>query len=149
MKQIIYTMHFKGQASPASADSKVMKATSSATSCTIGTTVGDDGVTGTFQAADGGLAFFESEVQLKSASSFLEAGTISFGENNHLLRFTTVGEGYLGPSADSKIMHGTVSWKVEGGEGQFAGATGLITSNFTLSDTGDVNDYHFGLIFLS
>jgi hypothetical protein len=37
---------------------------------------------------------------------------------------------------------------VAGGEGQFANAQGLITSNFTLSESGEVNDYHFGVIFL-
>jgi hypothetical protein len=45
-------------------------------------------------------------------------------------------------------MHGAVTWKVDGGDGQFEGATGLITSNFVLSDTGDVVDHQFGLIFL-
>jgi hypothetical protein len=39
-------------------------------------------------------------------------------------------------------------WRVEGGEGQFADATGLITSNFTLSATGEVIDNHFGVIFV-
>jgi hypothetical protein len=39
-------------------------------------------------------------------------------------------------------------WRVESGEGQFAGASGLVTSNFTLSATGEVTDNHFGLIFV-
>jgi hypothetical protein len=39
-------------------------------------------------------------------------------------------------------------WRVDDGEGQFAGASGLITSNFTLSDTDEVIDNHFGLIFV-
>ena len=39
-------------------------------------------------------------------------------------------------------------WRVDGGEGQFAGASGYITSNFTLSDTGDVTDNQFGVIFV-
>jgi len=38
-------------------------------------------------------------------------------------------------------------WQVDSGEGQFAGASGLITSNFSVSDTGDVVDHHFGLLF--
>jgi hypothetical protein len=37
---------------------------------------------------------------------------------------------------------------VDSGEGQFQGATGYITSNFLVSDQGEVTDYHFGLIFL-
>jgi hypothetical protein len=41
-----------------------------------------------------------------------------------------------------------VIWKVERGEGQFAGATGLITSNFFVSSTGEVTDNHFGVLFV-
>jgi hypothetical protein len=37
---------------------------------------------------------------------------------------------------------------VLGGTGQFAGATGRVTSNFVLSDTGELTDNQFGLIFL-
>ena len=57
-------------------------------------------------------------------------------------------DGHLGPSACPEIMAGAANWKVEGGEGQFAEATGLITSNFTLTETGEINDYHFGVIFV-
>jgi hypothetical protein len=39
-------------------------------------------------------------------------------------------------------------WRVESGEGQFAWASGLITSNFTLSGTREVIDNHIGLIFV-
>jgi hypothetical protein len=39
-------------------------------------------------------------------------------------------------------------WQVDGGEGQFAGARGLITSNFFVSETGEVTDCHFGLLFV-
>jgi len=46
------------------------------------------------------------------------------------------------------MKHGTVSWKVDGGEGQFEGASGLIASNFTVGGAGEVIDNHFGVIFL-
>lgn len=147
MPQIIYNLQFRGAAA-AGAESGIMKATTSATSCTMETIVGPDGVKGTFAPAEGGLAYFESEVRISSPEKFTESGTITFGDGDHALRFTTVGEGHLGPSADPKHMHGCVIWKVEGGEGQFEGATGLITSNFTLSDTGEVVDHHLGLIFV-
>jgi hypothetical protein len=70
---------------------------------------------------------------LTGDTSFTEAGTIRFGDSNHSLRFSTVGQGFLGKSVDSALQHGSVMWRVESGEGQFAGASGLITSNFTLS----------------
>jgi hypothetical protein len=147
MAQIIYTLQFRGAAAPGG-ESGVMKATTSATSCRMDTTIGPDGVTGTFGPAEGGLAYFESEVRITAPDSFTESGTITFGESDHSIRFSTVGQGHMGPSADPKQVHGCVIWRVDGGEGQFEGATGLITSNFTLSDTGDVVDHHFGVIFL-
>jgi hypothetical protein len=147
MAQITYNLQFRGTAAPAG-ESGVMKATTSATSCRLETIIGPDGVKGTFGPAEGGLAYFESEVRIKTPDSFIESGTITFGEGDHSLRFSTVGQGHLGPSADPKQMHGCVIWRVDGGEGQFEGATGLITSNFTLSDTGDVVDHHFGVIFV-
>jgi hypothetical protein len=50
--------------------------------------------------------------------------------------------------AEPKLRHGSVIWRVEGGEGQFGGASGLITSNFTISEAGEVIDRHFGVIFV-
>lgn len=147
MRQIIFNLQFRGAAAPA-AESGVMKATTSATSCTMQTVMGSEGVTGTFSPTDGGLAYFESEVRITSKEAFTESGTITFGEGDDSIRFSTAGEGHLGPSADPKHMHGAVIWKIEGGAGQFEGASGLITSNFLLSDTGDVVDHQFGLIFV-
>jgi hypothetical protein len=147
MPQIIFNLQFRGTAAPGN-DTGVMKATTSATSCTMETVVGEDGVKGSFAPAEGGLAYFESEVRISAPDTFTESGVITFGDGDHSLRFSTVGHGHLGPSSDPKHMHGAVAWKVEGGEGQFAGASGLITSNFILSDSGDVVDHQFGLIFV-
>jgi hypothetical protein len=147
MKNIIYCMQFKGAAAPG-AESGVLKATTSATSCDIKTVVGPDGVDGTFQAAEGGMAYFESEVRLTSQDAFLENGTITFGEDGHSLKFSTVGQGHLTPTPDAKAVAGTVTWKIESGEGQFEGATGLITSNFILGNDGQVTDHHVGVIFV-
>jgi hypothetical protein len=41
-----------------------------------------------------------------------------------------------------------VMWQVDGGDGQFAGASGLITSNFFVGDGGEVTDHHLGVLFL-
>jgi hypothetical protein len=148
MKQVVYVMQFKGSAAPKAGVSGVIKASTTALSCTLSSVVGSDGLTGILLPAPGGKASFESEVTLTGDSSFSEAGTIRFGDSNHSLRFSTVGQGFLGKSPDPELKHGSVMWRVEDGEGQFAGASGLITSNFTLSDTGEVIDNHFGLIFV-
>jgi hypothetical protein len=42
-----------------------------------------------------------------------------------------------------------VSWHVQGGKGRFQSAKGLITSTFTLSDSGDLSEYHCGLLFVA
>jgi hypothetical protein len=147
MKQVIYAMQFKGRAAPG-ASPNLMKATTSGSSNTLTTVVGADGIHGKFEPTAGGKAQFESEVTLTGATSFTEKGTIRFGERNNLLHFSTVEHGYLGDSADAKLKSGAVMWRVDGGEGQFAGATGYITSNFTLGDAGDVTDNHFGVIFV-
>jgi hypothetical protein len=145
MAQIIFCLQFKGTATPGS-ESGVMKATTSATSCSLRTTVGPDGVEGTFIPAEGGLAYFESEVRMTGSNAFLESGTITFGDGDHTLKFSTVGQGHLTPDAGSKTMVGAVIWKVESGEGQFKDAAGLITSNFSIDETGDVIDHQFGVI---
>ena len=43
---------------------------------------------------------------------------------------------------------GGVTWHVDGGEGQFAGASGLIISNFFASATGEVTAHHCGVLFV-
>lgn len=148
MRQIIYSMQFTGRATPQNAAGSVLKAATTAPSCSITTVTGPDGVRGTLQRVDGDQATFESEVTFSDESTFLETGSIAFGTSGHRLRFSTVGQGHLGSSADPTLKHGAVSWRVDGGEGQFAGASGLITSNFFVSDSLEVTDNHFGVIFV-
>lgn len=148
MPQLMYTMQFKGKAVSADEAGTVLKANTTAASCTLTTTVGPDEVRGTFQPTDGGQATFESEVSFTGETTFQESGTITFGENRHRLHFSTVGQGYIGPSADPSLKHGSVIWKIDRGEGQFERARGLITSNFFVSDEREVTENHFGVIFM-
>ena len=46
----------------------------------------------------------------------------------------------MGPSAGSNLTHGGICWQVDFGTGTFDGATGIITSNFTVSGSGEVVD---------
>jgi len=140
-------MRFTGQATPANDARTVLKAATTAPSTALTSTVSPDGLAGSLQPADGGKAAFESEVTFTNETGFQEVGTITFG-NGNVLRFETVGSGYLGGSADPSLKHGTVMWQVQGGEGQFAGATGLITSNFFVGANLEVTDHHFGVLFV-
>ncbi|MBI2946021.1 MAG: hypothetical protein HYY23_00105 [Verrucomicrobia bacterium] len=148
MKQLIYVMQFKGKVAPANESGTVLNADTTAPGCAITSVVGPHGISGTLQPVGDAEAKFQSEVTFTREASFRESGTISFGENRHRLHFSTVGQGYIGASADPQLKHGSVIWRIDRGEGQFDGATGLITSNFFVSDTGEVTDNHFGVIFL-
>jgi hypothetical protein len=94
----------------------------------------------------GGDAALDVELSLRQ-QTFEDVGTIEFGHGNSV-RFRSVGPGRLVECPDRNLRHGTVVCQVEGGSGQFARAEGLITSNFLVSDTGEVTDNHLGLIFV-
>ncbi len=147
MHQMLYAMRFSGQAEAASADGKVLKAATSAPSSTLTSVVGSDGLTSKLSPIAGADATFTSDVTFTGDTSFLEVGAIAFGEGN-ALRFSTVGSGYLAPSADPTRKQGTVMWRVDQGEGQFAGASGLITSNFFVDEHLGVVDHHFGVLLI-
>jgi hypothetical protein len=144
MKPIIYSLQFRGQATPLRSD--LLRLELRAPSTTLVTTVGAIGVRGTFEDAPGGEAFLESELMRDDESTFADRGTIEFGRGN-TLRFHSIGS-RLAHSPDPHLKHGALICQIEGGEGQFAQSLGLITSNFLLSDTGEVTENHFGLIFI-
>jgi hypothetical protein len=147
MRELIYAMRFKGHATPVGSAGNVLKASTTAPSTTLASSVGPHGLASALHPAEGGAATFASEVTFTGATSFIESGTITFGAGN-TLRFSTVGAGHLDVSTDPSRKHGSVMWRIEGGEGQFAGASGLITSNFFVGDDLAVTDHHFGVILL-
>jgi hypothetical protein len=149
MHQLMYIMQFQGYAAPVGTTPHVFQVITIASSCTITTAIGAEGVHGTLQPTVDGKAAFESTVTFTEETAFQASGSITFGEGDHRLFFSTVGSGYLGPSAEPGLKQGAVIWHVERGEGQFAGASGLITSNFFMSATGGVIDHHFGVLCVS
>lgn len=92
------------------------------------------------------MVSFESDVVL-TGGTFQESGSIRYG-NRGQIKFETVGEGHIGPSPVPDIMSGAVIWTVAEGDGEFRGAKGYITSNFTVSGQGDVVDNHYARIYL-
>ncbi len=52
------------------------------------------------------------------------------------------------PPADRTCSHGAALLEVVAGTGRLAGARGWVTSNYLLSDTGDLTDTHLGLLFV-
>ena len=149
MQKLLYTMHFKGRMSSSASGSSSLRTTGSATSCVVTTTICQEGVQSDVRPSQGGLAFLDSELRVTGAGSFQEDGTVAFGEDGeHILRFSSIGQGHLASSLEPGTMAGTATCNIDGGAGQFAAACGFITSNFTLTDTGDFDDFHTVLIFL-
>ncbi len=142
MKPITYSLQFRGQASELG---ERWHKQASAPGCALVTSLTHEGVAASFVWAPGGEeAFFESTLAFTADDTFEEHGTIVFARG-HALRVR--GEGRLEASPDPHLLHGTVVWAVAGGEGQFAGASGRITSNFFLSDTGDLTENQLAVIF--
>jgi hypothetical protein len=148
MHQLMYIMQFQGYTAPVGVSPHVFQVITIASSCIITTAIGAEGVHGTLQPTGDGKAAFESTVTFTGETTFQASGSIAFGEGGHRLFFRTIEQGYLGPSAEPGLTQGAVTWRIDRGEGQFAGASGLITSNFFVSATGEVSDYHCGVLWV-
>jgi hypothetical protein len=149
MAKFVYTLHFVGQTSRTAEHAEVLHTSGSATSCVMSTTVRPTGIQTDLKAAEGDLAFFESELHVTGPGEFQEVGEISFGEaSENILRFATLGEGHLARDLEPGILAGSATWNVQGGEGKFASARGFITSTFTIDSSGERRDFHCGLIFV-
>ena len=93
--------------------------------------------------ADGAIC--RRNLELWADGSLVQTGEITFGVDDAM---TFRARGVLGGSPDPHLRHGTAVFEVTGGRGRLAGARGFVTSNFLLSDTGDLTDHHLGLLFL-
>jgi len=96
---------------------------------------------------NGAAIIFESEVVL-SDDGFTETGTITI-EGRGSFTFDTIGMGQMAPSPVEGTMHGTIMWNITGGDGEFAGATGRVASNFMFSEAGELTDNQSVRIFTS
>jgi hypothetical protein len=143
---LAYSLQFRGTAVQVSAH--VLEARATAPSSVLVTSVAADGLDGRIEAGDGYEAVLDSRLMLGERGSFDQVGSIVVGPGN-VIRFHTVGVGNLGPSPDPHLEHGSVMWEIESGEGQFEGSSGRITSNFFVSDTGELTDNHLGVIFVT
>ena len=94
-------------------------------------------------------ATFDTDVTTTGQTSFDESGVMTLGSSSDRLRFSTINQGFLAPSPEEGLFEGSVIWRIDGGEGKFARASGLITSNFTLKmDTGEVWEHQVVSVFL-
>ena len=148
MRQVGYAMQFRGSAGPQEGKENELWAKSGSTTKSLSTALGAGGPTVSIDEAASQRASFTSNVQMLEDGEFTEDGTIDFGVAG-TLDFSTIGTGWMGPSAQDGLTHGGISWKIDGGTGSLAGATGIITSNFTVSGAGEVVDNQWGVLFTS
>jgi hypothetical protein len=128
MRDFVFAMELRGKAAPVEARPNVLRARTGG------------------RGPQGETVAFESQVVL-NGDTFSESGSIDYSGRGKLT-FETVGAGFLGPSPTTGLRWGAVIWRITNGEGEFRGATGHITSNFTVSAEGEVVDNHYVRVFI-
>ena len=147
MREVVFALEFRGTAGPVAGSASQRQARSTAPSQTLSTVLGDTGIRARVDAVAGDSAVLESRVERFGDGTFVEDGTITYGSAGRIL-FETLGRGWVGPAPVPGWVAGGVVWTITGGEGRFAGARGLITSNFTVAADGEVIDNHFTRLYL-
>jgi hypothetical protein len=139
MGRFVYTATFEGSAAPANDDGSELKVQAQVVTLTpLAKSEPPAGL--------GTTAQFESVVIMSGAETFGESGAIDFGGGN-VIRFSEISPGKIAPASDGRAA-GAVGWKVDSGTGVLQGASGYITSNFSVGDSGDVVDHQLGAILL-
>ncbi len=123
MRDLVFAMELRGRAAPLEGKESTLRAQTSG------------------RGPAGETVNFASEVVLKG-DHFTETGSIEY-VGRGTVKFDTIGVGHLGPSPLPGTQWGAVIWRITEGEGELRGATGYITSNFTVSADGEVVDNHY------
>jgi len=147
MKELVFALQFKGKGHPVEGVEGKLAARSTASGQVLRTALTAKGVQAKAESRPGPRATFQSEVQMTGAGTFTETGRISYGKAGGLT-FKTLGQGVIGASGVDGLQRGAVIWEVTEGRGQLAGASGLITSNFTVGAKGDLVDNQYVRLFL-
>jgi len=147
MRELVFALEFHGKAAAVPGREGMRQARTTASSQTLSTLLTADGVRMHLEPRPGETAVLEARVQRFGDGTFVEEGTIRYGAAG-AVTFETIGRGWVGPGPTAGSAAGGVLWKITGGDGRFAGARGLITSNFTVSADGDVTDNHFARVYL-
>lgn len=147
MRELVFALEFRGRGGPVPGSTTKREARTTAPSQVWRAIVGADGVSAVVEPVGGESAVLESRVERAPDGTFVEDGTITYGRAGSVT-FDTVGRGHVGPAPDGRGSHGVVMWRITGGAGRFAGAQGLITSNFTVTPDGQVIDDHVTRLYL-
>ena len=146
-RELVFALEFRGRGENLPGSTTRRRARTSAPSQTLSTLVGADGVFARVEPVDGERATLEARVERFGDGTFVEEGEITYGTAGKVT-FTTQGRGWVAPAPTPGAVYGAVVWTVTGGAGRFAGARGLITSNFAVSAAGEVVDHHVARLLL-
>ncbi len=147
MEPLVFCLHFRGQASRGTDKRNLFRVTASAPSCNIATELSESGISAKIAVLPGDMAFAESELELTGTNSFGGKASLSFGDGPHALELTAAAPGHF-ESAESQTLTGAITWHITGGEGQFAGAKGFVTSVVTLREDGQFVEVQTGVVYL-
>lgn len=147
MRELVFALEFRGQAEVVPGTGGRRRARSTAPSQALRTILSARGVEAAVEVLPGASATLESEVERFGDGTFVERGSIAYGELG-TVSFDTVGRGVLGDLSVPGWTHGAVMWTITGGAGGCAGARGLITSSFKVSAGGEVVDHQVARILL-
>jgi hypothetical protein len=147
VREIVFALEFRGRGGPEPGSPTRRRARTTAPSQVLRAALGPEGVSAAVEPIAGESAVLESRVERFADGTFVEDGTITYGAAGSVT-FDTVGRGHVGPAPIAGTSHGVVMWRITGGAGRFAGAQGLITSNFTVSADGLVTDDQFARLYL-
>ena len=147
MRELVFALEFRGKAAAVPGTEGRRQARTTASSQTLSTVLAADGVRAQIESNVGETAVLEAQVHRFGDGTFVEHGTITYGAAG-AVTFETVGRGWVQPGPSPGSSGGGVVWRIRGGDGLFANAQGLITSNFIVSADGDVTDNHFARIYL-
>jgi hypothetical protein len=137
---VTYALQFRGQVETTGERGNAAARASSAMLISV---VDREGPHGRFEDVGAGEAVFH--VALDNSGPI--DGHVDFGGGT-TLRLRVAERHAATASRRPYLRHGAALLEVVAGTGHLLGAQGWITSNFLLSDTGDLTDNHLGLLFV-
>jgi hypothetical protein len=137
---VTYALQFRGQVETTGERGTAVARASSAMLVSI---VDREGPHGRFEDLGAGEAVFRVALDRSGPVG----GFVDFGGGT-TLRLRAAERHAATTTRRPYLRHGAALLEVVGGTGRLLDAQGWITSNFLLSDTGDLTDNHLGLLFV-
>ena len=143
MNRINYSTQFTGTCETSDYSDGAFK---TSTVAPIGSIFAEEGE-GTVSFVNSSDAEIKSTIVLTGNGTFQQYGTITFEDSRDRLHFSTHGQGRIEESAEGKQASATL--KIDRGEGRFRDASGLISTEFSVDENGNVIDSQVGAVRLA